>query len=70
MYQLNNIRNLTFFASILSYICMRGPGFGLRIRIQEAPEYGSNTDPDPQRIWIHNTAFKGASTAKKSFLNG
>ena len=47
VYQLNNIRNLTSFASILSYICM----CGLRIRIQEAPEYGFNTDPDPQH-WL------------------
>ena len=44
-----NILNLTSFASILIYICMFGSGsvFRLRIRIQEAPEYGSNTDPDP-----------------------
>ena len=39
-------------------VCMCGSGyvFGIRIRIHEAPEYGSNTDPDPQhwlksRIW-------------------
>ena len=51
---LNNILNLISFFSILSYIFMCGSGsvFGIpvriRIRIQEAPEYGSNTDPDPQ----------------------
>ena len=47
---LSNILNLTFFASILTYICMCGSGsvFRMRIRIQEAPEYGSNRDPDPQ----------------------
>ena len=47
-----SILNLTFFASILSYICMCGSlsVFQILIRIQEAPEYryGSNTDPDPQ----------------------
>ena len=44
-----NILNLTSFASILTYICMCGSGsvFQIRIRIQEAPEYGSNMDPDP-----------------------
>ena len=46
-----NILNLTYFASILTYICMYGSGSGsvfrIQIRIQEAP-IGSNTDPDPQ----------------------
>ena len=36
-----NILNLTSCASILSYIPY------LHVWIQEAPEYGSNTDPDP-----------------------
>ena len=27
---------------------MCGSVFGIRIRIQKAPEYGFNTDPDPQ----------------------
>ena len=38
------------FASILSYILIYGSGsiLGIRIRIRNAPEYGSNTDPDPQ----------------------
>ena len=27
---------------------MRGSGSVFRIRIQEAPEYGFNTNPDPQ----------------------
>ena len=40
-----NILNLKSFASILSYICMCGSWS--KFRIQEAPEYGSNTDPDP-----------------------
>ena len=50
----------TPFASILSYIYKGGTGFGsvfgiqIRIRIHKAPEYGSNTnlDPDPQHCWI------------------
>ena len=44
-----NILNLTYFASILTYICMYGSGsvFRIQIRIQEAP-IGSNTDPDPK----------------------
>ena len=44
------ILNLASFASILTYISMCGSVsvFRIRIRIQEAPEYGSNTDPDPQ----------------------
>ena len=29
-------------------MCGSGSVFRIRIRIQEAPEYGSNTDPDPQ----------------------
>ena len=39
------ILNLASFASILSYICMCGCGsvFRKRIRIQEAPEYGSGS---------------------------
>ena len=32
--------------------------FGIRIRIQEAPEYGSNAYPDPQRIRIHSPALR------------
>ena len=43
------IVNLISIASILSYICMCGSVFRIRIRIQEAP--GSNTDPDPQH-WL------------------
>ena len=41
--------NLATFASILSYIYMCGSGsvLGIRIRILKAPEYRSNTDPDP-----------------------
>ena len=50
-----NILNLTSFASILflSSICMceSGSVFGIRIRIQKTPEYGSNTDLDPQH-WL------------------
>ena len=44
------ILNLTSSASILTYFSMCGSGslFGIRIRIQEAPEDESNTDPDPQ----------------------
>ena len=40
---------LKSFASILFYFYMCGSGsvFRIRIRIQKAPEYGSNTDPDP-----------------------
>ena len=41
-----DILNLTSFDSIFTYICMCGSEF--RIRTQEAPEYGSHTDPDPQ----------------------
>ena len=44
----------TSFASILTYICMCGSEFRIRIRIQEAPEYGSNTDPDPQHLTVTN----------------
>ena len=42
--------NLTSFVSILTYNFVSGSGFvlGIRIRIQKAPEYRSNTDPDPQ----------------------
>ena len=48
-----NILNLTSFASILTYICMCGSRsvFRIQIRIQDAPEYGSNSDPDPQH-WL------------------
>ena len=42
------ILNLTPFTSILSYIYMSGSGSVFGIRIQKAPDYGSNTDPDPQ----------------------
>ena len=59
-----NILNLTSFAFILTYICMCGSGsvFRIRTRIQEAPEYGSNTapeygsntDPDPQHCKSHS----------------
>ena len=47
------ILNLISFAFILFYIYMCGSGsvFLIRIRIQKAPEYGSNMDPDPQD-WI------------------
>ena len=43
---------MTSFAFILSYICMCGSGsvFRIRIRIQEAPENGYNTDPEPQHL--------------------
>ena len=34
-------------------MCESGSVFGIRIRIQEAPEYGSNTDPDPQH-WLRS----------------
>ena len=52
------ILNLLSFAFILSYIYMCGSGsvFGIRIRIQEAHEYGSNTDPDPQH-WFEHCRF-------------
>ena len=33
-----------------------GSVFQIRIRIQEAPEYGSNTDPDPQQ-WKTEKVF-------------
>ena len=54
---LNNILNLASFASILSYISMCGSVFGIRIRIQEAREYGSRKllNTDPIRIRIQNT---------------
>ena len=57
-----NILNLTSFASILSYTvfaCMDPDGsvFRKRIRIQEAPEYESNTDPDPY-YWKERRDFK------------
>ena len=35
-------------------MCGSGSVFRIRIRIQQAPEYGSNTDPDPQHcsaVW-------------------
>ena len=52
------ILKFTAFAFILSYIYMCGSGsvFGIRIRIQEAHEYGSNTDPDPQH-WFEHCRF-------------
>ena len=39
------------FAYILSYnyMCASGSVFGICIRIQKAPEYGSNKDSDPQQ---------------------
>ena len=48
------ILNLISFAFILYYFYMCGSGsvFRIRIRIQEAPEYGSNTDPDPQHCYL------------------
>ena len=52
------ILNHTSSAFILTYICMSGSGsvFRVRIRIQEAPEYGSNTDPylDRQHWYIQH----------------
>ena len=57
-----NISNLTSFASILTYsgiyMCGSGSVFRIRIRIQEAPEYGSNTDlgPDPQH-WFFSHPY-------------
>ena len=51
--------NLTSSASILPFICTCGSGsvFWIRIGIrnQEAPEYGSNTDPIWIWLRIHNT---------------
>ena len=43
-------KSYAFFAYILSYtgIYMCGSGSVLGIRIHKAPEYRSNTDPDPQ----------------------
>ena len=32
-------------------MCGSGSVFRIRIRMQEAPEYGSNTDPDPQHCY-------------------
>ena len=54
-----NVLNLAPFAYILSipvgiYICGSGSILGIRIRIHEAPENGSNTDPDPQH-WLKYT---------------
>ena len=48
------ILNLKSSASILTYICMCGSEseFCIWIRIHEAPEYGSNTDPDPQHCFL------------------
>ena len=31
-------------------MCGSGSVFRIRFRIQKAPEYGSNTDPDPQLL--------------------
>ena len=45
------VLNLTPFAFILSYaiyMCGSGSVLGIRIQVHKAPEYGSNTDPDPQ----------------------
>ena len=66
VYSIYNL-NLTSSASILTYICRCGSGsvFGRR---QKAPEYGSNTDPDPQHwldLWcIRNSIFKGSRNTK------
>ena len=48
--------NLIPIASMLSYMYsyMSGSVFGIRIRIHKAPEYGSNTDPDPQHCLKQN----------------
>ena len=54
LWLVNYFLNLTPFASILSYIYMPGSVLGIRILIHKAPEYGSNTDPDPQHwfgVW-------------------
>ena len=32
---------------------MSGSVFGIRIQIHKAPEYGSNTDPDPRHWFIY-----------------
>ena len=50
------ILNLTSSAPILTYICLCGSGSLFAIRIQEAPEYGSNTDPDPQHCFQQTAA--------------
>ena len=45
-----------------------GSVFRIRIRIQEAPEYGSTTDPDPQHFYIPEfTAAGGLLLGLTSF---
>ena len=58
------VPNLTPFASILSYtgIYMCGSGSVLGIRIQKAPECGSNTDP---QHWL-NAFFSIGTGAEKN----
>ena len=36
-------------------MCGSGSVFRIRIRIQEAPEYGFNMDPDPQHCLLGTT---------------
>ena len=52
LWKVNLCLKSSTFCLILSYIFLCGSGsvFGIRIRIHKAPEYGSNTnaDPDPQ----------------------
>ena len=47
----SNLCTSKSFAYILSYnyMCASGSVFGICIRIQKAPEYGSNKDSDPQQ---------------------
>ena len=68
------IVNLISFAFIFYYFYMCGSGsvfririhILIRIRIQEAPEYGSNKDPDPQHCFVlKNTLW----TVKRKYLN-
>ena len=51
-------------------MCRSGSGsvLGIRIRIQKAPEYGSNTDPDPQH-WHYDqlTTDENRVLAKSGF---
>ena len=54
-----------------TYIYMSESVLGMRIRIQKASEYGSNTDPDPQHCYLgmHRMRISGVVIISNIFLS-